>query len=112
MTSVAARTRGELRATLSGDGRVGPIEERIGRRLVCLVDPQSPEGQDLLSAAAVDLVGPGGEQFGRVELSEACGRLRERVERRLTEPTEDDEHEALLEGLRRLDSRMPRIGHA
>ena len=109
---VAARPSGALRATLSGDGRVGPIEERIGRRLVRLVDPRSDEGRELLSAATVDLVGPGGERFGRIALDEARYRLRERVERRLAGPDGDAESEALLEGLRRLDARLPRLEHA
>ena len=55
-----------FRGTLSGDGRPGPIEERIGRRLVRLVDPESREGMRLLEEGDVDLVGPDGEQLGRV----------------------------------------------
>ena len=49
-----------------GDGRLGPIEERIGRRLIRLVDPQSEEGRALLDSGAVDLLGPEGERFGRI----------------------------------------------
>jgi len=47
--------------TLVGDGRPGPIEERIGRRLVRLVDPLSDEGVRLLAGGEVELVGPDGE---------------------------------------------------
>ena len=32
-----------FRGTLSGDGRPGPIEERLGRRLIRLIDPESDE---------------------------------------------------------------------
>ena len=32
-----------FRCTMTGDGRPGPIEERIGRRLVRLVQPESDD---------------------------------------------------------------------
>jgi hypothetical protein len=105
------RTRGLLRATVSGDGRLGPIEERIGRRLVRLVDPQSKEGARLLGSGTVDLLGPDGERFGCVEPGEVRHRLKERLERRLVELDDDDAREALLEGLRRLDAWYARVGH-
>lgn len=100
------------RATLSGDGRLGPIEERIGRRLIRLLDPQSEEGLGLLRSGEVDLVGPGGERFGAVHPSEACCRLRERLERRLADPHAREDREALGEGLRRLHAWSERIGRS
>jgi hypothetical protein len=100
-----------LRATVSGDGRLGPIEERIGRRLIRLVDPQSSEGARLLGSCAVELLGPDGECFGRVEPSEARRRLRERIERRLADADAAAAREALLEGLRRLEAWTTRVGH-
>ncbi len=45
-----------FRGTLSGDGRPGPIEERLGRRLIRLIDPESDEGMRLLSEGRVDLL--------------------------------------------------------
>jgi len=100
-----------LRATVAGDGRLGPIEERIGRRLIRLVDPQSAEGRALLDSASVDLLGPGGEHFGRIGPGEVCRRLRERLERRLAVPISGSEWSALREGLRRLDSRSRKLDH-
>lgn len=75
-----------LRGTLAGDGRPGPIEERIGRRLVRLVDPISREGKRLLGAGEVELVGPGGEVFGRVAPVVAYQKLRDRLERLILDP--------------------------
>jgi hypothetical protein len=94
-----------LRATVSGDGRLGPIEERIGRRLIRLVDPRSEEGRSLLDAHSVDLLGPGGEHFGQIGPEEARLRLREKIEARLADPRSESDAEGLKEGLRRLDSR-------
>jgi hypothetical protein len=97
-----------LRATLAGDGTPGPIEERIGRRLVRLVDPESVEGEALLGSGTVDLIGPEGEHFGRIPASEAYRRLCGRLERRLEDQDESVEREALREGLSRLKARTDR----
>lgn len=94
-----------------GDGRLGPIEERIGRRLIRLVDPQSEEGRALLDSAAVDLLGPEGERFGRIVPGELCRRLRERLERRLAIPSSGSEGSALREALRRLEARSRDVEH-
>jgi hypothetical protein len=87
---------------VSGDGRLGPIEERIGRRLIRLVDPQSEEGRSLLAAHSVDLLGPGGEHFGFVGPDEARRRLQQKIEARLADPGSERDAEGLREGLRRL----------
>ena len=99
-----------LRATLSSDGRPGPIEQRIGRRLIRLVDPQTEEGIRMLRSGDVDFVGPDGEMLGRVGPEEACRRLRRRLEKRLEDPEIEDDQEALREGLDRLDAWTERIG--
>ena len=71
-----------FRGTLSGDGRPGPIEERLGRRLIRLIDPESDEGVRLLSEGCVDLLGPDGTRLGTVRAADALRRLRERLENR------------------------------
>jgi hypothetical protein len=97
-----------LRATVSGDGRLGPIEERLGRRLIRLVDPSSEEGRSLLARHAVDLLGPGGERYGCVDLEEARRKLRARIEAHLSKTSSrSNDADALREGLRRLDSGEP-----
>ena len=73
----APLARGCFRATITGVGELGPIEERLGRRLVRLVDPESREGAALLRAGEVTLVGPEGAPLGRVGL-EAARRMLER----------------------------------
>ena len=99
-----------LRATLAGDGRPGPIEERVGRRLVRLVDPDSAEGIKLLQDRRVELIGPGGERMGCISLAEALDRLIERLEKCLSYP--DFDSEPLQEGLARLRARCERIGRS
>ena len=99
-----------LRGTLGGDGRPGPIEERIGRRLVRLVDPESVEGSRLLDTGDVDLIGPDGGQLGRVRLAEAYRALRARMERRLAGPAEVIERGVVEDGLERLRGWERRLG--
>ena len=71
-----------FRGTLSGDGRPGPIEERLGRRLIRLINPESDEGVRLLSEGRVDLLGPDGTRLGTVRAADALRRLRQRLEQR------------------------------
>lgn len=82
-TEVSGRT---LRAILTGTGRTGPIEERLGRRLVRLVDPDSAEGRSLLDSGRVTLIGPEGESLGPMAIESAWRRLRLRLERALEDP--------------------------
>ena len=108
---VPESTRGSsLRVTLAGDGRPGPIEERIGRRLVRLLDPSSDEGIALLRSRCVELIGPEGEALGCLRPEEASRLLRARLERRLADPGADAA--ALREGLARLDAWSERLGRS
>jgi hypothetical protein len=100
-----------LRATVAGDGRLGPIEERIGRRLIRLVDPQSDEGRSLLGSCSVELLGPGDEPLGRVHPDEACRLLRARLEQRLADAPSGPDSRAWREGLRRLKARSDPVDH-
>lgn len=86
---------------LTTDGRPGPIEERLGRRLVRLIPPDSREWVALLMDRRVELFGPGGEPLGRAHPAEAAHLLRERIERRLEDTADAGDREALREGLDR-----------
>jgi hypothetical protein len=94
-----------FKGTLSGDGRVGPIEERIGRRLVRLVDPESEEGSKLLEDGGVELLGPEGNCLGCVSLGYAYRELISRLESRLGDISSRTEQDDLEEGLGRLKER-------
>lgn len=48
-------------ALVADDGLVFPIEERLGRRLLRTIDPDSREARDLLASGQVRLVTPRGE---------------------------------------------------
>jgi hypothetical protein len=107
-------SRGNYRITLTGDGRPGPIEERIGRRLVRLVDPESVEGLDLLSSRSVRFIGPGGKPLGYVHPNEAIEYLRKALEERIEEAADEDalDAQAWQSGLDRLETWSRRIGEA
>jgi hypothetical protein len=78
--------RGTFRATISGVGRPGPIEERVGRRLIRVVDPSSRAGARHARAGPVTGGGPEGEALGRLDLASVRRLLHERLERRLDAP--------------------------
>jgi len=96
-----------FRATVLGDGSPGPIEERLGRKLLRVVDPSSAEGQRLLRSGSVEILGPGGENFGRIRMQEAWRQLIRRLEERL-ESCDLQGEELVREGLKRLRSRAAR----
>jgi hypothetical protein len=98
-----------FKGTLSGDGRPGPIEERLGRRLVRLVDPESEEGRRLLARGDVELLGPDGECLGCLSISDAYEELIGRLELRLSEIDNPAEQAGIEEGLKRVRARSERI---
>lgn len=93
--------RGTFRATISGVGRPGPIEERVGRRLIRVVDPSSREGASLARSGRILWVGPEGEALGRLDLDSVRRLLHERFERRL-DASRGEGLEILRDGLARL----------
>jgi hypothetical protein len=92
-----------FRGTLSGDGRPGPIEERLGRRLIRLINPESDEGVRLLSEGRVDLLGPDGTRLGMVRAADALRRLRQRLEQRMHGTVAPFEKDLAAQGIDRLD---------
>ena len=109
---VTPLARGTFRATITGVGRPGPIEERLGCRLVRIVDPASKEGATLLRDHQVTLIGPEGTALGRVNLDQARRLLERRLESVLAKLGGDDGAEAIREGLTRLRRAGPRVGRA
>ena len=98
--------RGTFRATINGVGRPGPIEERVGRRLIRVVDPDSREGATLARSGSVLWVGPEGSPLGRLDLESVRSLLRARFERQLGDPATDAG--AIRDGL----ARLQRVGRA
>jgi hypothetical protein len=110
--AIAPLARGTFRATITGVGRPGPIEERVGWRLLRIVDPESREGVELLRRRQVTLIGPEGTTLGRVSLNQARCLLITRLELALAERSGDDGAEAIRDGLVRLRRAGPRVGRA
>ncbi len=100
--------RGTYRATISGVGLPGPIEERVGCRLVRLVDPASREGQSLVRTRQVSFIGPEGITLGRVDLVQARRMLELRLRSVLSDSGAAECAEAIREGLHRLRRAAPR----
>jgi hypothetical protein len=97
------------RVALSGDGCPGPIEERIGRRLVRLIDPRSEEGQRLLDAEPIEWVGPDGDSLGRLSVQQAYDALLSRLERMLDERPEPARQRNIESCLERLKGWIERV---
>jgi hypothetical protein len=76
------------RAALLGDGSVLPIEERLGRRILRTIEPESAEGRRLLGAGQVILRGES------EEWREPIGEVLERLEKRHRDGLDEDEPEA------------------
>jgi hypothetical protein len=98
-----------FRVALTGDGCPGPIEERIGRRLVRLVDPQSEEGRHLLAAEPIEWVGPDGASLGQLSVQQAYDELFSRLERMLDERPEPTRRRNIESCLERLSSWVERV---
>ena len=99
-----------FRVVLNGDGCPGPIEERIGRRLVRVVDPQTDEGRHLLEAEPIEWVGPDGDSLGRVSVQQAYDELFSRLERMLDERHEPAQQRNIASCLERLRVWVDRVG--
>jgi len=110
--AVVPLARGRYRATITGVGRPGPIEERLGWRLVRIVDPESKEGAALLRNRQVTFIGPEGTALGRVNLDQARRLLKVRLESVLAGLGGDDGAGAIRDGLVRLRRAGPRVGSA
>ncbi|HEX4823444.1 MAG TPA: hypothetical protein VFV19_03970 [Candidatus Polarisedimenticolaceae bacterium] len=114
MASASAQplARGTFRTTLSGVGRPGPIEERLGRRLIRIVRPDSKEGIHLLRSGCVTFLGPEGQPLGCADLEAARRLLQRRLRERLS-PSSGSEHaEIVRDGLSRLKRGDARVGRA
>jgi len=110
--AVPPLARGTFRATISGVGRPGPIEERLGWRLVRIVDPESKEGGRLLRDRQVTFIGPEGTALGRIDLDQARRMLKLRLLSVLAASGGGDGAEAIRDGLSRLRRAAPRVGRA
>ncbi len=97
------------RGTLTGDGRPGPIEKRVGRRLMRLIDPHSAEGLRLLDEARVEWLGPDGEPLGALTQREVLVRLERRLERRLRAGPRRADRRAIEDALAQVRERRERL---
>jgi hypothetical protein len=108
----APLARGTFRATITGVGLLGPIEERLGWRLVRIVKPDSKEGQALVRERRVAFIGPEGTALGRIDLGEARRWLELRLRSVLADSERAESEDALRDGLVRLRQPGPKLGRA
>ncbi len=76
-------------AILCGDGKILPIEERLGKRLLRTIDCASGEGRDLLRRGWVFLRTSEGKCLDGTPLQHVYTRLREEAESRMAERPDD-----------------------
>jgi hypothetical protein len=77
-------------ATICGDGRILPIEERLGKRLMRTIECETSEARDLLRRGWVLLRTAEGKCLDGAPLDRVFARLREETEARLTERQDDE----------------------
>ena len=85
------------RGVLSADGHCGPIEHRVGRRLIRLIESNSTEGRRLLSKGQVELFSPEGASLGKSEIEKACRAHAKRLESTMEQAELRDEAPHLSE---------------
>jgi hypothetical protein len=78
-------------AVIRSDGSVLPIEERLGRRLLRTLPPDSAEGRQLLRKDCVTLLTADGRHLPGVSIEGVYERLRAETTMRLSEHPSDPE---------------------
>ena len=78
-----ALVRKKYRAFVLDDGTLLPIEERVGRRLLRTVPPNSREGRALVEEGLVSFVGSEGRAFAGTGFDEILERLARKAAGRL-----------------------------
>jgi hypothetical protein len=76
-------------AVIRSDGSVLPIEERLGRRLLRTLPPDSPEGRQLLRKDCVTLLTADGRHLTGLTIEDVYDRLRAETAMRLAEKPRD-----------------------
>jgi|SRR5262245_18852793 len=76
-------------AVIRSDGSVLPIEERLGRRLLRTLPPDSPEGRHLLRRNCVSLLTADGRHLGGMSIEDVYDHLRAETAMRLAEKPRD-----------------------
>src|SRR5262245_20458242 len=76
-------------AVIRSDGSVLPIEERLGRRLLRTLPPDSDEGRQLLRKDCVSLLRADGRPLAGLSIEDVYRRLRMETEVRLAERPRD-----------------------
>jgi len=66
-------------AVICGDGRILPIVESIGRRVLREIDPASSEGRAILRSGDASLWSEDGRRLGRIPVEKALRDLEKRV---------------------------------
>ena len=110
-----AREKGEVGgmryvAAVCGDGRITPITETLGRRLIREIDPLSHDGRALLIGGRVTLFYDDGARVERAAIGTILDRMLETARLKRAEfpeiPQWTAHHDHLLESLTRMKRRL------
>ena len=81
-------------ARICGDGKILPIEERIGKKLIKTINPVSRKGKKLLAQQKVTFHLPDGDRLSPTSLSQVFLKLRESTLEKMKKFPEDEYQEA------------------
>jgi hypothetical protein len=111
-TRSSSRIERRYTAIVCGDGRILPITESIGRRLLRQIEPEGREGRELLNAGKVTLWTPDGRRFQNYPVDRLLRAMREDLKSRAARNPRDRRWGAHLREVARSISRSrDRISH-
>lgn len=99
-------------AIVRGDGKILPIAESIGRRVLREIDPEGREGRGLLTAGKVTLWSSDGRRYRSLPVDRLLRRMKDDFRARLSEHPRDRRWGAHYRELARSVSRVrSRLSH-
>src|SRR6266850_5598496 len=103
--NLSTRIEKSYTAIVCGDGRILPITETIGRRLLREIDPEGREGRSLLTSGRVTLWTPDGKRYRNHPVDRLLRSMREDLKSRLSKHPRDRKFGAHLKEVARSLSR-------
>ncbi|MBI3448343.1 MAG: hypothetical protein HY049_05435 [Acidobacteria bacterium] len=94
-----ARIHKSYTALICADGRILPITESIGRRVLREIDPAGREGRELLASGTVTLWTSDGKRHQKLKVAEILTKMKRDLDRKISSAPRDPRVGALYKSL-------------